>query len=229
VRAECIHEPTLRRLPLYHAIVAQEQEQGREFVSSSLIARQLELNPVQVRKDLETTGTTGTPRRGFPVAELRRRLESCLGWSVRTEAVLVGAGHLGASLMQYDRFDRFGLSISAGFDVDPRRVGVSIAGKPVLAMDCLESYVRERGIVLGILTVSPEAAQEATDRLVAAGIRGIWNFTPAKLRVAFPVMVERIELAASLAVLWKKLQARKAGMETDRLGGIEEQIVQFNR
>ena len=98
MRAECIHEPTLRRLPLYHA-------------------------------------------------------------------VLVGAGHLGASLMQYDRFERFGLAISAGFDLDPRRVGVSIAGKPVLATDRLGSYVLERGIVLGILTVSAEAAQEATDRL----------------------------------------------------------------
>jgi NADH/NAD ratio-sensing transcriptional regulator Rex len=53
---------------------------------------------VLVRKDLESTGIAGLPRRGFPTAGLARSLEASLAWGGLNKASLIGAGRLGSLL-----------------------------------------------------------------------------------------------------------------------------------
>jgi redox-sensing transcriptional repressor len=200
-----ISDPAVGRLPLYQAIVSEALRRGEQYISSTAIAEQLRLSSVLVRKDLESTGVAGIPRRGFPASALARRLEASLAWGGLNKACLLGAGRLGGALLEYPRFARYGLTILAAFDTDPQKIGRTIAGRTVLPLDRLDSVVRRERLLVAILAVPPEAAQQAADLAVRAGVRGIWNFTPAKLKLPPGVLIQRVELAASLALLCKKL------------------------
>ena len=139
-------------------------------------------------------------------------------------AVLAGVGHLGVSLLQYSRFARYGLQIVAGFDSDERKVGTTVGGRPVYHVSALPQIVRSQAIGIGILATPMDAAQKVAETMAHAGIRGIWNFTPRRLTVPDQVIVERVELAASLAMLSQRL----AGRPEEETSRPAEDIIQFN-
>ncbi len=198
--------PTIRRLPLYASILLAARNKKMEYISSSYIANELNLEPIQVRKDLSGIGITGQAKIGFPVEELIEAIEKCLGWNNRTDAIIVGAGHLGAALAGYKGFKEHGLNIVALFDADEQKVGTFINDKEVFDMKRLSYLIKRLHILIGILTVPAESAQYCADIMIESGIKAIWNFTPTKLQVPKDVIVERVDLAASLAVLSNKLQ-----------------------
>jgi len=197
--------PCVKRLPSYLQLLRVLQAEGQEYVSGTVLASVHNLEPVIVRKDLAITGITGTPRVGFQVTELIAAIERFLGWDNQTKAILVGTGNLGAALLGYRGFDNFGLIIVAAFDVDPKKIGTWVHGCKVQSMNYLASFVRRGEIKLGVLTVPTDVAQPAADRMVQAGIRGIWNFTPVKLQVPENVVAQKEDLAEGLAVLSHRL------------------------
>lgn len=201
--------PTIRRLPSYLRLLREAAANRMEFISGTYIANDLKLEPIQVRKDLAITGVVGKPRMGFAVIELIQAIEELLGWTNASDAFLVGVGSLGIALMGYDGFKEYGLKVVAGFDVDPEKIGKQFHGKKVFDLNKFAELAKRMGICTSILTVPAQYAQDVTDILVAAGIKGIWNFTPIKLQVPDDVIVEKVDLAASLAVLSSKLQARQ--------------------
>lgn len=200
-----VSEPTLKRLPLYHRFLKDLQQAGRETVSCTEIGAQLKLDPTQVRKDLEATGLVGRPRIGYSVPGVVDGIEEFLGWKKINEAFLVGAGSMGSALLGYRKFEECGLKIVAAFDADPAKVGRKIHGKHVLALDRLTDLVRRMHVLIGIVTVPAAEAQAVADRLVAGGIRAIWNFAPVRLRVPDNVIVHNEDLYCSLASLSQKL------------------------
>ena len=195
----------VKRLPAYLQMLRVLQGQGHEYVSGTVLASTHNLEPVIVRKDLAVTGVVGTPRRGFPVGDLITAIERFLGWDNQTKAVLVGVGNLGAALLGYQGFETFGLRIAGAFDADPAKIGKWVQGRQVQPLGRLASFVKRGGIRLGVLTVPSDAAQDATDLMLSAGIRGIWNFTSIKLRVPGDVVVQKEDLAEGLAVLSHQL------------------------
>ncbi|MCE9615895.1 MAG: redox-sensing transcriptional repressor Rex [Lentisphaerae bacterium] len=196
----------IKRLPGYLQLLRELQADGHEFVSGTVLAETHDLEPAIVRKDLAVTGIIGTPRRGFCVNDLIVAIEHFLGWNSPAKAVLVGVGNLGAALLGYRGFDDYGLRIAGAFDRDPARIGLSIHGRKIQPVEKLTTFVRATGIILGVLTVPAGAAQEATDLMVQAGIRGIWNFTPTKVKVPEHVVTQKEDLAEGLAVLSHRLQ-----------------------
>ena len=198
-------DPTLARLPLYLRILKEMNRQGCEYASGAVVAKQLNLDPIVVRKDLAVTGVIGKPRLGFPVQSLLMGIEEFLGWSNTMDAVLVGAGSLGTALLGYDGFKQYGLSIVAVFDNNPRKVGKRSKGQLILPMSELGNVIRKLSVKLGILTVPAEHAQSVADEMVEGGVRGIWNFTPVRLKVPDDVILKREDLAASLAILSHRL------------------------
>jgi len=199
--------PTVRRLPMYIAVLEKAAQDGQAYMSSPQIAAVLGLEAIQVRKDLEAVGGTGQPRVGFPIRELIAAIETALGWDNATDAFVIGAGHLGTALAGYRGFARYGLSIIALFDTDPRKVGQTVHGKEILHIDKFADLVARLHVHIAILTVPAEAAVEAATRAAEAGIKALWNFTPAKLTPMDGVIIERVDLAASLAVLSSKLSS----------------------
>lgn len=202
--------PSLQRLPLYLRQLKQYQREGVEKASCTRIAQDLGLISVQVRKDLSMTGIAGRPKVGYNIDELISRIESFLGWDKKRKAVLIGAGALGGAILGYAGFVEHGLSICAAFDVDEKKIGTSIRSCPVYSLDDLEKFVEQNQIVIGIITVPQSVAQLVTDKMVKAGIRAIWNYSPVRLNVPSNVVCETVQLSSSFAVLSSKVKSMLA-------------------
>jgi redox-sensing transcriptional repressor len=201
-----IPEPTLRRLPIYYQYLKKlRAEKKSDYVSSSQIGTELNVLPIQVRKDLEITRAVGRPKLGYEIGELVTAIEGFLGWNNTTDGYLVGVGHLGAALLGYQGFKDYGLNLIAAFDSDEAKVGTEIHGTKILHVNKLPNMIRRMGIKIGVLTVPGHAAQELTDIMVKAGICAIWNFSPVKISAPPRVIVQHENLASSLVVLSKKL------------------------
>ncbi|MDD3118604.1 MAG: redox-sensing transcriptional repressor Rex [Victivallales bacterium] len=193
--------PSIKRLPAYLRELKSLREEGRQVVSTTLLAQRLRLESIVVRKDLEITGVTGSPGVGYKVEDLIGGIEEFLGWNNTSDIFLVGAGALGTALLGYKGFSEYGLNIVAAFDADPNKVGTEIHGKPVLGMDAFANLAERMKIHMAILCVPCDAAQAVAELMVAAGIRAIWNFTGATLNVPEHVVRQRVNLAGDLAVL----------------------------
>ncbi|MBA4389831.1 MAG: redox-sensing transcriptional repressor Rex [Syntrophus sp. (in: bacteria)] len=201
-----IPEPTLRRLPVYYQYLKKmHDEKQTEYISCTKIGNDLNMLPIQVRKDLAITDAVGRPKLGYSVAELVGTIEEFLGWNNTTDAYLVGTGNLGAALLGYQGFREYGLNIIAAFDADESKVGTEICGKTIFHVKKLSDMIRRMGIKIGILTVPAYAAQELADNMVQAGIQAIWNFSPIKVIAPAGIIVQHENLASSLVVLSKKL------------------------
>jgi redox-sensing transcriptional repressor len=204
-------QPSVRRLPSYLYFVQQAQRNGSQYISGTSIAQELHLEPIQVRKDLAITGIIGKPKKGYPVKELIKAIERFLGWNSVQDVVLVGAGNLGSALMGHQEFRLHGMHIVAAFDKNPQKVGTTIHGVRVLSIDSMEKDIQRMGIKVAILTIHSDIAQETADRLVKAGIRGIWNFTAYKIQVPEEVVVQGENLSAGYAMLCVAMQAARNG------------------
>ncbi|MBQ7189889.1 MAG: redox-sensing transcriptional repressor Rex [Kiritimatiellae bacterium] len=202
--------PTVRRLPLMLRHIQEHIAAGDGFVSSSLLAKELQMDPILVRKALAATGVVGIPRLGFPARELERSILAFLGWDSMTDAVLCGVGNMGRALLGYQGFEQYGLRIVAAFDIDPDLIGKRINRIEVHAMRRMKQLIQKMTVRIGILTVPADVAQAVVDAMISAGICGVWNFTPSKLIVPDGVVVQRVDLASSLAVLSHKLAALSA-------------------
>ena len=195
--------PTIRRLPSYLEVVKRFRDEGRTVISGTVIARELDLEAIQVRKDLAVTGIVGKPRVGYPVDELIGAIESFLKWDRPCRAVIVGAGNLGSALMGYSELKTHGMTLVAAFDNHPERIGQRDAGLEVYPMDRLAAVIADTSARLAILTVPASVAQEVTDSLAETGIREIWNFTNVRIRVPADrnILVLREDLSSGYAVL----------------------------
>ena len=197
-----VSKATLSRMPAYLRYLKEESVKGLEYVTSAAIAKDMAVSAVLVRKDLAlVSSVAGRPRLGFEVNGLIADIEKFLGYDNVSDALIVGVGGLGRAFLGYEGFKNYGLNIVAGFDVDPRLVGTKIAKKPILPLDELTNFVRQRNINIGIITVPKGAAQGVCDRMVEAGLKAIWNFASVKLSVPNGVIVRYEDLAASLAML----------------------------
>lgn len=203
--------PTIRRMPMYLRMLTKVQKDGMLHVSSNYLAEALDLEAIVVRKDLAVAGILGKPRVGFEVTAAIAAIEKFMNFNSPSDAVLVGAGHLGQALLGYTGFVKLGLNIVAAFDSDPGKCG-QVHDKPIYPLSEFSERCKDMNIHIGILCVPGRFAQEVTDLMVAAGLKGIWNFTPRKLNVPDEVVVQREDLAEGLAELSVKL-SRMSGTE----------------
>ncbi len=201
-----ISKSVLKRLPGYLAYLKSLPEDAPANISATSLANALGMGEVQVRKDLAMVSDGGRPKIGYQRKALIDDIEQFLGYDNTTDAVLIGAGRLGQALMGYKGFNEYGLNILAAFDVKPP--AESAAGKPIYPITALESFCRSNKVLMGILTVPAEEAQGAADRLIACGIKAIWNFAPKHLTVPANILVQHENMATSLAVLSVHLQAQ---------------------
>ena len=192
---------TIRRLSVYTRCLLQLEEDGVKTVSSQELAERFGLNSAQVRKDLAYFGEFGVRGIGYYVSGLKAELQRILGLDREWAVALVGFGNLGSALFHYRGFGRQGFRIAAIFDDDPAKVGREVDATPVFASRDLGREVKARGIQIAIVAVPPEAAQAVTDQLVAAGIRAILNFAPARLRTPKDVRLKNVDLSIELETL----------------------------
>lgn len=203
--ADKVPEPTLRRLPWYLSNVKLMKEKGEQYVSSTQISKEINIDASQIAKDLSYVNISGRTRVGYEVDALINVLEDFLGFTNMHKAFLFGVGSLGGALLRDSGLNHFGLEIVAAFDVNPDLIGKDINGIPIFHSNDLETKIKDFNVNIGVLTVPINIAQEITDKMIIGGIKAVWNFTPFRIRVPENIVVQNTSLYAHLAVMFNRL------------------------
>lgn len=202
-----VSKAVLKRLPGYLAYLKSLPDTAPAHISATALANALGMGEVQVRKDLAIVSNGGRPKIGYLRESLIVDIEQFLGYDNTTDAVLIGAGKLGQALMAYIGFEAYGLNIQAAFDIEPPKEKTD-DGKPIYHISKLEHYCRVHKVLMGIITVPADNAQEVADILIKCGVKAIWNFAPTHLDVPENILVQNENMATSLAVLSVHLRAQ---------------------
>ena len=192
---------TIRRLSGYTRCLLQLEEDNVKTVSSQELAERFNLNSAQVRKDLAYFGEFGVRGIGYYVTGLKNELQRILGLDRAWPVVLIGFGNLGSALFHYKGFGTQGFKIAAIVDDDPAKVGRDVDGVPIIPSRELARVARTRSVQIAIVAVPAESAQTVADQLVAAGIKAILNFAPARIKVPRDVRLKNVDLSIELETL----------------------------
>ena len=184
-------ESTIRRLSHYYRVLEEVAADEQRMISSHLLAEREGITSAQVRKDLSYFGSFGRRGLGYNVDHLRTEIRAILGLDRRWRVVVVGAGHIGSALLAYRGFADQGFDVVAVFDSGAGRVGTRLGDVEVQDISRLSEYTN---IEMGVIATPVRAAQEVADLLVAAGVRGILNFAPRKLRVSEGVTLRNVDM-----------------------------------
>jgi redox-sensing transcriptional repressor len=196
-----IPEATVTRLPVYLRCLVELAEDRTPTISTERLAEMAGVNAAKVRKDLSYLGSYGTRGVGYDVEFLLFQMSRELGLTQDWPVVIAGTGNLGRALANYGGFTDRGFPIGALVDVDPDKVGMSVAGVTVHHMDDLPTLVAEKGIAIGIIATPASAAQGVSERMVDAGVTSILNFAPAVCTVPEGVSMRKVDLAIELQIL----------------------------
>lgn len=193
-----IPKKAIYRLSIYHRCLQKLSDSGQKTVSSITLAKVAGVKPAQLRRDLGYIGQIGTRGLGYPVSGLIATIREALGREQLQPVILVGAGNLGSALLRYQGFQKEGFEVVAAFDAKPEEARARELKIPVHHVSKLEAFIAENNVKLVILCVPIGFAQEVANRLVAAGIQGILNFSPIMLEVPSDVTVNNVDLALEL-------------------------------
>ncbi len=191
----------IRRLPKYYRYLCLIEEKGIVRISSQELSNITGLTASQIRQDLNHFGGFGQQGYGYNVKALKTEIENIMGIDRDYKAILIGVGNLGQAIANYDAFRNIGFHIVGMFDNETKLIGKKISGVTIMNMDELESFMKKNEVQVAILTLPKSSAQETADRLVAAGIKGIWNFAPIDLELPSWVVLENVHLDESLFTL----------------------------
>jgi redox-sensing transcriptional repressor len=191
-----IPRKSIYRLSIYQRCLYRLKETGAETVSSDSLAKAAGVKSTQLRKDLTYFGQFGTRGLGYNVEQLSKTISEVLGHNKLQPVILVGVGNLGSALLRYGGFKKEGFEIAAAFDLQVEREGELRV--PLFHMDELKDFVAEHSVKMAILTVPATSAQSVANRLVAAGIQAILNFSPTVLEVPEEIFVRSVDLAVEL-------------------------------
>ncbi len=197
---EPLRKVVLERLIRYYRyLLRMAVHKSSDTITSAQLGTALNIDPTQVRKDFGAIGLMGISRVGYEVCEVCRAIRLVFGFDRPYQAVLLGSGHLGLAILNYSGFARYGLQIVAAFDSDPEKIGTEVAGLQVRPVRSLKPYVRKHGVRMAILTTPVSVSQVLTDRLVSAGVKAIWNFSPTPLSAPEDVLIRSEYISVGLA------------------------------
>ncbi len=186
------------RLSRYLQVLTQARKMGKDRISSQEIAEYTNINATQIRRDLSGFGKFGKRGVGYSVDSLLSEIRKILRTQGQHNIALVGAGRLGAAIASSPIFAEHGITIAAVFDSDPEKVGAVLGGVPVSSLEDLDAVVRDRSIVVGVLAVPAESAQQASDALVDAGVKIVFNYTQALIDSPADVQIHTSNPAVEL-------------------------------
>jgi redox-sensing transcriptional repressor len=186
------------RLSRYLQVLTQARKMGKDTISSQELSDYTHINSTQIRRDLSGFGKFGKRGVGYNVESLVREIRKILRTAGQHNIALFGAGHLGQAIASSDIFADHGFRVVAMFDVDPEVIGQRIGGLEVRPFDQIDAAVKGEQVVVGVLAVPSDAAQEVADRLVNSGVKIIFNYSERLLQVPPDVTVHTSSPAVDL-------------------------------
>ena len=196
-----ISRATVDRLPIYFRTLIQLRQGGIEVVSSEELGRRIGVSPEQIRKDLAAFGEFGKKGVGYYVQYLIEKIAEILGLNHQWRFCIVGLGHLGGALANYQNFIALGFKLTAIFDADPEKMGRVLNGITVEDPAHMKAIIKEREIQIGVVSVPSSKAQKVVDELVESGVRGIWNFAPVRISVPDHIKIVNEDLSIGFSAL----------------------------
>ncbi len=210
-----VSQAVIKRLPRYHAHLLELQAMGVSKISSKDLGEKMGLTASQVRQDFNCFGGFGQQGYGYNVKYLYTKISELLGVGAGLRAAIIGAGDLGRALVRSSMFEKRGVDIVAMFDVDPNLIGKQFGGVTVYDIRDLEAFCSEISVDMAVLTLPKEVAVEVSERLVAAGVTGLWNFTGRELSfLPEHIVVENVHLGDSLMSLNYRICKQKSADAT---------------
>lgn len=208
------------RLTKYKRLLYKLKALGFERVFSNNLGDAIGVTPALVRKDFSILSLQGNKRGGYNIDTLIRKLDKILGHDRTQHVIVVGCGRIGTALMEYSGFRTDSIEIIAGFDTHPEKVRTN-SGIPILSLEKLEGFIREKSVLVAIITVPDTEASKTLDRLVGAGIRGVLNFAPVDLKCTRPdcpsnIVIQNVNIALELEHLFYQVNSQDAKIEEDK-------------
>lgn len=196
-----ISQAVIGRLPRYFRYLGDLRDEGVERISSQELSELMKVTASQIRQDFNNFGGFGQQGYGYNVDFLYKEIGKILGLDQTHHFIIIGAGNLGQALGNYINFERRGFIFSGMFDMNPDVVGKEVRGIKVQPMEAMEQFVRENDIDIAVLTIPKTGAVDVAEKLVANGIKAIWNFAHVDLNVPEGIQVENVHLSDSLMKL----------------------------
>lgn len=191
----------IKRLPKYYRYLELIGDKGIIRVSSQELSKITGLTASQIRQDLNHFGAFGQQGYGYNVEELKIELEKIMGVDKPYNVVIIGFGNIGSALLNYSGFKKKGFKVVGIFDNSPEIIGNKANDVVIKDVSELEEVITREKVDIAILAIPAIPAQEITDKLVACGIKGIWNFAPIDLKLPRNVVLENVHLDGSLLTL----------------------------
>jgi redox-sensing transcriptional repressor len=186
------------RLSRYLQVLTQARKMGKERISSQEISEYTNINATQIRRDLSAFGKFGKRGVGYRTDALLDEIRQILRTQGQHNIALVGAGRLGSAIASSPIFAEHGINIAAVLDKDPDKIGARIGDLTISSIDDAGDIARERNIIVGVIAVPADSAQDAADALIAAGAKIIFNYSEALLDVPSDVNVHTSNPAVDL-------------------------------
>lgn len=196
-----VPKSVIKRLPIYLRILDQLIRREVDIISSRELSSETGFTAEQIRKDLAYFGAFGTRGTGYKTIFLREKLLKIIGLDKKTNAVIIGAGHLGIAFTEYTITKNPYVNVVAVFDSDPAVVGQKIINLEVLPSTDLKRVIEKKSIKVAVLSVPANQAQKTVDKLVDYGITAILNFAPVKIDFPEDVYVHNVDLTNELQSL----------------------------
>ena len=197
----------IKRLPRYFRYLRELIREGKLRISSGELSERMHVTASQIRQDLNCFGGFGQQGYGYNVNYLYAKICDLLGVGEGYSAIVIGAGTLGRALVRNPMFEKRGVDIIGMFDVSADMIGKEIAGIKVYDMRELEEFCHSHKVDMAVLTLPKDHALEVAERLVTAGVRGLWNFTGRELdHLCRDAVVENVHLGDSLMTLCYELR-----------------------
>ena len=193
-----ISRAVIARLPRYYRYLGELLGDGVERISSNELSQRMHVTASQIRQDLNNFGGFGQQGYGYNVKHLYAEIAKILGIDRQHNLVIIGAGNLGQAIANYANFEKRGFVIKGMFDINPRLIGLVVRGIEIRGVEELEQFIRDNDVQIAALTIPKTKAPEIADRVIRAGVKGIWNFAHVDLTVPDDVVVENVHLSESL-------------------------------
>jgi redox-sensing transcriptional repressor len=186
------------RLSRYLQVLTQAKKMGKDRISSQEISDYTNINATQIRRDLSAFGKFGKRGVGYNIDSLLGEIRKILRTQGQHNIVLVGAGRLGEAIASSPIFAEHGINVAAVVDTDPEKVGRPVGHVEVSPYGDLPEIIRDKNIIVGVLAVPADNAQQAADDLVKGGLKIIFNYSEALLDVPQDVQVHTSNPAVDL-------------------------------
>lgn len=197
--AKEISKAVIKRLPRYYRYLGELMEEKVERISSNDLSKKMHVTASQIRQDLNNFGGFGQQGYGYNTKALKEQVDKILGIDRSYKSIVIGAGRLGQAIARYNGFRDSGFNVTSLFDIKDDIEDIS--GIKVRNMKDLEKYIKDEKVDVAIITVPKESLEDVANRVIDAGVKGIWNFAPYDLKGPQGVIVENIRLNDSLLTL----------------------------